>query len=515
MKKLICLVLVAIMLASMAACSVPTDVQQEEFRGTFQAGYSRVDVTPELPIKKKDGGSYTEIYKHKQLGYEDRLYATCVAVSDGENVALFYTVDVGSIGISPCDSFKKNISEATGVPYDNIVLAATHTHTSVVPTIPNTDPANMRWVAAMNDAFIAAANEAMADFADVEVHIGSQIVKNMAYVRRYIYNDGEPGGIWRQAARDDQYATHYESEADNSVQVIRFKRENKKDIVIANLQTHFTDMGGYINYKGSDGKTVYPLSSDLAGMLRYHVESMDEDALFAVYVGASGNVAPGAHLGDKTREYVSYATKEGSEHALKDNVGYVVSDVIVNMPLEKVEPGIIQSESRILTVGTNKPDAEKVAQARLCKAAIDNLYTYPDGKNEKGEYYYDGNADVYVVCKEYGFESAKEVEFTISHADNYGATTQVPLAALSFGELGFVTSSYEMFDTNGMQIKEASPFTMTFVITNAGGSLGYVPSALAVPNGGYEVYTSPCEYGTAERAVAEFIDMLNAQKGIS
>ena len=55
---------------------------------------------------------------------------------------------------------------------------------------------------------------------------------------------------------------------------------------------------------------------------------------------------------------------------------------------------------------------------------------------------------------------------------------------------------------------------MTFVITNAGGAGAYVPSALAVPNGGYEVYTAVDEFGTAERMVSEFLAILRSHKGI-
>ena len=69
-----------------------------------------------------------------------------------------------------------------------------------------------------------------------------------------------------------------------------------------------------------------------------------------------------------------------------------------------------------------------------------------------------------------------------------------------------------MFDTNGMQVKEGSPFEMTFVLTNAGGSFAYIPSAEAVPHGGYEVYKTSYAYGTAEQIVGELLSMLGEFK---
>ncbi len=66
----------------------------------------------------------------------------------------------------------------------------------------------------------------------------------------------------------------------------------------------------------------------------------------------------------------------------------------------------------------------------------------------------------------------------------------------------------------GMELKNGSPYNMTFVLTNAGGAGAYVPSALAVPNGGYEVYTAVDEFGTGERMVGEFLTILREHKGI-
>ena len=68
-----------------------------------------------------------------------------------------------------------------------------------------------------------------------------------------------------------------------------------------------------------------------------------------------------------------------------------------------------------------------------------------------------------------------------------------------------------MFDTNGMQLKEASPLDMTFVLTNANGWAAYIPSADAVLHGGYEVYTTKYVFGTAEKVVEELLSMLNFQ----
>jgi hypothetical protein len=66
-----------------------------------------------------------------------------------------------------------------------------------------------------------------------------------------------------------------------------------------------------------------------------------------------------------------------------------------------------------------------------------------------------------------------------------------------------------MFDTNGMQIKEGSPFSMTFVLTCANNNLSYLPSDLAFQHGGYAVDVTLFTRGTAEELVTSYLGMLN------
>ena len=89
----------------------------------------------------------------------------------------------------------------------------------------------------------------------------------------------------------------------------------------------------------------------------------------------------------------------------------------------------------------------------------------------------------------------------------------LPFAAFSFGDVSFITAPYEMFDTNGMQIKEGSPFLLTFVLTCAGDYGAYMPSYEAMTiYGGYEVDNNQYALGVAEKAVEEFLRLLDELK---
>ena len=495
MKKIICFLLAVLMLTSLVACGNTTPnvevggesteeqttaapvtfekISAEPYDGVFKVGYSRVDITPtNLPISKKDGGG---TYKKVQ----DKLYITCIAVNDGKDTALLLSVDVTSIGDAQYESFVKYITGATKVPAENIIISATHTHTAPCPGIPLSTTANIRWYTEVNNAMATVAKEAIADLSDAEINIGTTEVKGMAFVRRGYLADGTPTGIWRQT--DVHSMTKYESDVDNSVQVIRFTRADKKDVVMANVQTHFTEAGQYI---------TDTISADLAGVIRSVIEIEDEDVQFAVFAGASGNVNTIAYV-DGTKAFGNY-----------NKMGKAVAEAILATSLTKVEAGKIQSTQKKIKTNVRKDDAAIVEKAEQAEAEIKALNAY------------DGDASVYAIAAKYGFESAKEVTFIVSRNKNYGSTRTHKISGISFGDIAFVGAPYEMFDTNGMEIKNGSPFTMTFVLTNAGGAGAYVPSAIAVPNGGYEVYTAVDEYGTAERMVSEFLEILRSHKGI-
>jgi len=93
--------------------------------------------------------------------------------------------------------------------------------------------------------------------------------------------------------------------------------------------------------------------------------------------------------------------------------------------------------------------------------------------------------------------------------ENLGST-DIEIFTFSIGDIAFALAPYEMFDTNGVAIKKASPFKMTFIVGYANAHHYYIPSALAYEYGAeYEIGVSRFVPGTAEELEAEYIAMLN------
>ena len=72
----------------------------------------------------------------------------------------------------------------------------------------------------------------------------------------------------------------------------------------------------------------------------------------------------------------------------------------------------------------------------------------------------------------------------------------------------FVGTEGEPFAEIGLAIKTESPFPGTWFGGYTGGWAGYIPTADAYPDGGYEVDTSPFAPEAAEQLVAESLTAL-------
>ena len=245
-------------------------------------------------------------------------------------------------------------------------------------------------------------------------------------------------------------------------------RDDKKDIILINWQGHL-----------AHAVDMYPtsISSDMAHYIREGVESGDDDALVAYFAGASGNLnlnAPNVSLVEYSNEsnpkvknnyYVNVAK------ALAD----VILDTIEDDNLTRIEGGRIVFEKKTYAAAHKKDSAADVAAAQ---ARLDA------GGNDAG--------DRYMVVR------------------NKSDSTTLRISAVAFGDFAFITVPYEMFDNNGLQVKEASPFKMTFVLTNSDGDYAYMPSVEAWEEyGGYETKATYFDSGVAERLVRQYCGLLD------
>ncbi|MBR4186286.1 MAG: neutral/alkaline non-lysosomal ceramidase N-terminal domain-containing protein, partial [Clostridia bacterium] len=91
----------------------------------FFCGAARADITP--PV-----GTLLFGYNPHQVStsVHDNLAVTAAAFSDGETTAVLVTADVCELQTALSDEIRRAAGEAAGIPWQNILLSATHTHSA-------------------------------------------------------------------------------------------------------------------------------------------------------------------------------------------------------------------------------------------------------------------------------------------------------------------------------------------------------------------------------------------------
>ena len=248
----------------------------------FSAGYGRRVVNPEQGTSL---AGWPTAEKRLSGAIVDDIKFTCTALSDGENIFFLFSTDALAVSDALFNKIASLAEENHGVPKENVIVNATHTHSapaSYISALPGVAKYNKKLYPAVE----AVMDEALRDLAPAKVFMARGYTENLNYVRRYVTLDGKTylGGTAMGLA-DADFARH-ETDADNEMQLLRFVREGKKDIVLCNWQCHPTTMSSEY------GTTV---SADWVGPFRDAVEK-DLDVLFSYHQGAAGNVGPSSRI---------------------------------------------------------------------------------------------------------------------------------------------------------------------------------------------------------------------------
>ena len=484
MKRFLCIFLSFLMLFSFVACNedttigdsssttsdlldnvattaATTDVEEEATnKCDFYAGYARAKITPtEFPVCTGQGS-------HAYRVLED-IYATCVAFSDNKTTVLFITLDVQNIGPDFYNKATYKIKKATGIVKANVFISATHNHSA--PHMSLKEETAMAWRDGVADTLAEISTQAIADLKPTIAYSGSVNTEGLSFVRRYLLEDGTYRSIgklyeWSSTANEKAH----ESEADPQLQVLRFVREGAKDIVMANWQAHAAHAYS-ANTKAIAGDFIY--------YMREGVEK-EHDVLFAYYQGAAGNINLTSSVHNVSGNYIKVG---------KSLVTYC-SEALSNMKrvtLDKINVLTASPSARIRQDSPERLEAAiAINEGRDTGNVLRNKYKIEE---------YEASAiwarSIYLQ----GYPSGNYI---------------INLSAISFGDISFVSAPYEMFDTNGMEVKSASPFKVTFICAYTNGSEDYIPSALAFSHGGYEAYKCLFEEGTGEILANKLIDML-------
>ncbi len=438
----------------------------------LNVGFSRVDITPEQygPM-----GGLGNDDRRICTSIADRVYGSCIAITDeaGETV-LFCPCDIIHAKADLAIPTRWAISNATGVPFDHIMICASHNHAGPSISAPHLEQVQ-EYYRYFTKQLVKAAVEAMADRKISTVQVGQHTVTPaMTFVRHYLMNDGTvagpSSGCW------DSGCKAHMTDSDDQLQLMRFERRGGRDILLVNWQCHVT----------IGEKKLTTMTADYPSVMRNHVEGT-LGCYCGFFQGAAGNLVPSSRIEGECEiphERIAYGTKL-AEHVL---------EAVQN--LRDVNAGPIKVEKRSYTGAIDHSDdhlAEKATYVR------DHYYDFPK------------DADRVKFCRDNGFNGHLHASGVIRRSKMADSLT-IDVYALAMGDVSFVTAPYEMFNSNGRFIKNNTPYEMTFVCTCTNDSIDYLADINAFGFDCYEVNTRRYGAGTAEKVADLYVEMLNDLK---
>jgi neutral ceramidase len=243
--------------------------------GVLQAGFARVEITPQQPVQLAGYGSRTDVSRT----VHDPLWARAAAFEqDGQR---FLLISIDNLGFynNTAQPLRKAILDTCELKPAELMLAAVHTHSA--PTLC-LDPDRIH---ANNVVYTQKLQAQLAN-------LGRAAMDRMKPVRLAFGSGSSPVGANRRetVTGDDGKASivlgrNPAAMTDREVQVIKFVHGQEEGLAAV--------LFGYATHSTSLGPRNYSISGDIHGLAAQFVEKYFQTGMFAsAFAGASGDIDP-------------------------------------------------------------------------------------------------------------------------------------------------------------------------------------------------------------------------------
>lgn len=450
----------------------------------MKAGFARTDITP--PLGSVLIGYYSPRYAEDVI---TPLEANAIAFSDGENTAVMVSLDLLGVRQDTWDDVRKEISEKTGLPYEAIFLACTHTHLGPAVSKGFLFPPDDSYTSILFRKICDVITLALKDMKDATPYVARGKAEDLNFIRRFKMTDGTT--LTNPSKKTDPAKVVGPiGEPDKTVQLVKFVREGAPDIALVNFQVHPDVIGGN------------KISADYPGFLREQLEtalSKEKGGLGvkAIYFnGAQGDLIHADRFNTKKHEF-NQTLKGGVEHSM--HIGRTLAGIVLGIYTyaEPVKCGKVFFKQAVASCPSSRGSAEQV---EIAKKVVDAFLAENGGSKAVKEL---GLGMEYPEAVKY-----VRLEFGPDEFDLY-------VSCVGFGDVAFIGFPGEPFTEIGRQVKAASPFRMTLACHCANGYEGYFPMAEAFDVGGYEAPSSKFRAGVGEALIDtanKLLDEMNSKQ---
>ncbi|MCL6519291.1 MAG: neutral/alkaline non-lysosomal ceramidase N-terminal domain-containing protein [Armatimonadetes bacterium] len=385
-------------------------------------------------------------HERKSTAVHDDLLAKAVVLDSGTAKAAICVCDLLWIQSYQTAEVRRLVHSEVGIPPENIMVSATHTHTGPETRIhqPLVLP-NDKYVQELPRLIADAIIEAHSNMKPATLRLGEEYEDRIAFNRRYRMKDGSvrfnPGKLNPDILGPD-------GPIDPQVNVLRIDGEDgMPTAILANYALHVDVVGGC------------EISADFPGEMARIVSDIYESKPLVVFVqGAQGNIN---HL-------------DVSDPRKQSGWGEAVR-------IARVLAGKVLAASELST-----PMSSEVLAAKT--RILDILYhPLTDQLRRRA-------AEVRSMPSPSEFDLAQAKLIEKYELD--GKNANVELQVIRVGDTAFAGIPGEYFVEYGLSIKEWSPFSQTFIVGLANACFGYIPTQDAFYPGTYE--TMPILSATLE-----------------
>lgn len=418
----------------------------------LRAGAAEIDITPQVGVAL--AGSLT---RRESTGILDPLHARAVILESGGTRVAFVLLDIIMLSNEDAATARKLFGEAAGMPPEHVCLSCTHTHSGPSTLEMFESPRESAYIEATLIPRIGeVAARAVERMHPAKVAWANGWEPRAAFNRRFHMKDGSvkmnPG-----CANPD--IIRVAGPTDPQIPMLMITSVGGEPIaVVVNFSLHY--IGGF------PGGLI---SADYFGAFANQMKEIKGDDFVALLThGASGDInnidvsrrppprKPGEQLQRVARWITEQVCTEWENADFLGSVPIATNQAVYNQRVRK-------------TVG----DETDEAQAQW------------------------GNESLPIVDRLYGRERIELL--------NWPDTIPMVIQTLRIGDFGAATMTGEIFCRFGLDLKYASPFSVTALIELANGYGGYVPTRVDYELGGYETWLARSAWaaaGTGEEMVA-------------
>lgn len=439
----------------------------------MRAGFGSAEITPAVGVPL--GGNVRE--DKAARGVHDALWASVVVLHDADRPVALIGMDLLGVTSSFASAIADAIAAKTPIRAEDVIVFATHTHSGPDSTHgsgrADGDYASVvSWEREVVPRIAAEAAVAWQRLAPTEISVLRGEAPGFTFHRRMLMPDGTVKMNWSPVPAEAVPAGPVDDEL--TVWVFRGAAGEAQGLLV-----HFTLHPAVL--VGHDWLVSADYIASFTQALRERFGEVP--VLFAN--GALGNINhldardPGRAIGFPEAE----------------RIGRGVAQAVESLSAQPVAQAALRMERQSIELSQRTVSRERAAWARRVLRM-------------------NAGAPVDVLD---GVPEVAYASWTLNQGKTLPPILDVPVASIDLGETTLVFLPFEVFVEFGLGIRDAVAGRIVRVVSLAHDYLGYLPTARAFEQGGYEPTfgTSRIEAGAGEELFARLADGLREREGLN